>query len=141
MALTWLHLSDLAAGAHVPYSHEVMLRALIDSVDDLRARGWVPDHVFVTGDITDSGTAADYDHATAYLDELLNKLELGRGALHAVPGDRDVNRHLGVGLARTLASVEESDTYFAPAFPRQHMLQKQQEFRASARFSKHEGAD
>lgn len=48
--------------------------------------------------------------------------------MYVIPGNHDVDRSLGVGLARTLASREEADNYFGPAVPKPHLTQKQGAF-------------
>jgi tetratricopeptide (TPR) repeat protein/UDP-2,3-diacylglucosamine pyrophosphatase LpxH len=128
MKVSWLHVSDFHIKAGDPYDRDVVLRALIASVRDFRQRGRAPDLIFATGDIAHSGKAAEYDLATSFFDDLLAAAGLKRRDLFVIPGNHDVNRDLGVGLARTLDSRELADVYFGPAVPKVHLTQKQGAF-------------
>lgn len=130
MALTWLHLSDVHIRANDSYDRDVVLRALVKSVRRFRENGCSPDVVFATGDIGSSGKLGEYEVATAFLDELLDAAGLERRDLFVIPGNHDVDRDRGVGLARSLASREEADAYFGPDSPRPHLTQKQGAFLA-----------
>src|SRR5262249_51329933 len=61
-------------------------------------------------------------------DELLAAAGLERRHLFVIPGNHDIDRDRGVGLARTLGSREEADSYFNPAIPKPHLTQKQGAF-------------
>src|SRR5947209_3438431 len=128
MQVTWLHVSDFHIRSGDPYDRDVVLRALIESVKDFRKRGRVPDLIFATGDIAHSGKVEEYQLATQFFDDLIAAAGLERRKLYVIPGNHDVDRSLGVGLARTLASREEADTYFGPAIPKPHVTQKQGAF-------------
>lgn len=124
MKVTWLHISDFHIRSGDPYDRDVVLRSMVTSVKALRARGRVPDLIFATGDIAHSGKPAEYDLATAFFDALLAAAGLERQRLFVIPGNHDVDRDLGVGLARTLSTREEADTYFGPKVPKSHLTQK-----------------
>src|SRR3954451_20195869 len=124
MKITWLHISDFHIRSGDPYDRNVVLRALVSSVQDFRRRGRSPDLVFATGDIAYSGKAAEYELATAFFDHLLAAAGLERRHLFVIPGNHDVDRDLGIGLARTLTSREEADAYFGPKVPKGHLTQK-----------------
>jgi tetratricopeptide (TPR) repeat protein len=47
---------------------------------------------------------------------------LDKSRLIVIPGNHDVDRDLGIGLARTLG--DEADAYFAPRTPKPHITQK-----------------
>jgi predicted phosphodiesterase len=128
LALNWLHLSDFHIRAGESYDRDVVLRALVASVGRYREEGRCPNVVFATGDIAFSGKAEEYARATVFFDELLVAAGLERRDLFVVAGNHDVDRGLGVGLARTLMSREEADAYFAPDAPRPHLTQKQAAF-------------
>ena len=130
LALTWLHLSDFHIRVADSYDRDVVLRALVRSVRRFRAQGHSPDVAFATGDVAFSGKSGEYQIATAFFDDLLDAAGLERRDLFVIPGNHDVDRDLGVGLARTLLSQEESDLYFAPGSPRPHLTQKQGAFLA-----------
>ena len=105
-----------------------MLRALVACVRSFREAGRSPDLIIVTGDVAFSGKRAEYERATVFFDDILAAAGLQRRQLLAIPGNHDVDRDLGVGLARTLSSGEEADRYFAPDAPMPHLAQKQRAF-------------
>ncbi|HEX2090993.1 MAG TPA: P-loop NTPase fold protein [Longimicrobiaceae bacterium] len=128
MTVTWLHISDLHIRAGEPYDRDIVLRALIDSVKQFRQAGRAPDLIFATGDVVVSGEAAEYEIATEFFDALLGAAALDRRRLFVIPGNHDVNRRMGLGLARTLSSHEEADSYFSPTVPKPHLKQKLKAF-------------
>jgi len=129
MKATWLHVSDFHIRAGDSYDRNVVLRALVASVKERRERGDAPDLIFATGDIAHSGKEAEYDLATAFFDDLIEAAGLERRYLFVIPGNHDVDRDLGVGLARTLETREQSDAYFDPRVPKIHLTQKLGAFR------------
>ncbi|HWT37588.1 MAG TPA: metallophosphoesterase, partial [Paraburkholderia sp.] len=124
MDLRWLHISDFHFRKGDTYDSDVVLRALIKSVGDYRAAGRCCDLIFATGDIAQGGKREEYEQATRFFDALLEAAGLQRRHLFVVPGNHDVDRNQGVGLARTLGSREEADQYFAPDMPKPHLRQK-----------------
>jgi hypothetical protein len=68
MQVTWLHVSDFHIRGGDSYDRDVVLRALVKSVQDFRERGRTPDLVFATGDIAQAGKAHEYDLATQFFD-------------------------------------------------------------------------
>jgi predicted phosphodiesterase len=128
MSVTWLHVSDFHIRGGDAYDRDVVLRALVKSMQDFRERGRIPDVIFATGDIAHSGKAHEYDLATQFFDALLAAAGVDRRHLFVIPGNHDVDRELGVGLARTLDSREQADAYFNPAIPKLHVTQKQGAF-------------
>jgi hypothetical protein len=98
------------------YDRDVVLGALVRAVRRFRERGRSPDVVFATGDVAFSGKSGEYEIATAFFDEVLDAAGLERRDLFVISGNHDVDRDLGVGLARSLASREEADRYFAHWF-------------------------
>lgn len=130
MKVTWLHVSDFHIRDGDPYDRDVVLGALVRSVRELRVRqGRQPDLIFATGDIAHAGKASEYNRATVFFDALLEATGLERRHLFVIPGNHDVDRGLGVGLARTLGTREEADAYFAPQVPKPHITQKLGAFR------------
>ena len=128
MALTWLHVSDFHLSDKGPYDQEVILRSLVSSVKRFRKEGHVPDIIFATGDIAQSGKAKEYEFATQFFDDLLNAAELNRDRLFIIPGNHDVDRSAGEFLARTISSKESADRYFSPDKPYPHLTHKFQAF-------------
>jgi predicted phosphodiesterase/predicted NACHT family NTPase len=128
MPVTWLHVSDFHFSGGDRYDRDVVLRALLRSVKSFRERGRQPDVVFATGDVAHAGQANEYEAATAFFDALLAAAGLERTRLFVVPGNHDVDRKMGIGLARTFESREAADQYFNPEIPKRHITQKQRAF-------------
>lgn len=125
MPVTWLHVSDFHIREGDPYDRHVVLSALVSSVRRLREQeGRAPDLIFATGDIAFSGKPAEYEMATRFFDDLLDAAGVEREHLFVIPGNHDVDRTLGVSLARTLETREEADAYFGPKVPKIHLTQK-----------------
>ena len=128
MKASWLHVSDFHFRGGDPYDRDVVLRALVKSIRTYRDGGRRPDLVFATGDIAHSGQENEYEAAAEFLDALIEAAGVERRHLFVIPGNHDVDREQGVGLARTLASREEADRYFKPGSPKVHIAQKQRAF-------------
>jgi tetratricopeptide (TPR) repeat protein len=122
--LTWLHVSDFHIKSGDTYDSDVVLRALVESVRRYAEQGRKPDLIFATGDIAHSGKAAEYEIAGRFFDELLSAAGLDKSRLFVIPGNHDVDRDLGEGLARTLESREQADKYFHPERPKPHLTLK-----------------
>jgi tetratricopeptide (TPR) repeat protein/predicted phosphodiesterase len=130
MSVTWLHVSDFHIRGGDPYDRDVVLGALIRSVRELRERdGRKPDLIFATGDVAHSGKASEYEPATMFFEALLEAAAVERRHLFVIPGNHDVDRSQGIGLARTLESEHESYEYFGPAIVKPHLTQKLGAFR------------
>ena len=123
-AVSWLHVSDFHLSDKGPYSQEVILRSLVESVKRFREEGYCPDLIFATGDIARNGKANEYVFATKFFDDLLNAAGLTKDRLFIVPGNHDVDRKMGRGLARTLRTKEDADEFFDPNFPTPHLTLK-----------------
>lgn len=130
MQVSWLHVSDFHIRGGDPYDRDVVLKTLVKSVRYFRDRGRAPDLIFATGDIAHGGKPAEYELATKFFDDLLEAAKLEKRRLFVIPGNHDVDRTLGVGLARTLTSREDSDSYFNPEVPKPHLTQKMKAFLA-----------
>jgi UDP-2,3-diacylglucosamine pyrophosphatase LpxH len=128
MQVSWLHVSDFHIRGGDPYDRDVVLKTLVKSVRYFREHGRVPDLIFATGDIAHGGKPAEYELATKFFDDLLDAANLEKRRLFVIPGNHDVDRALGVGLARTLTSREDSDSYFNPDVPKPHLTQKMKAF-------------
>ncbi|WP_170244892.1 metallophosphoesterase, partial [Pararhodospirillum oryzae] len=129
MTLTWLHVSDFHFKGGDSYDRDVVLNALVDSVAwHIKEKGLQPDLIFATGDIASTGTRPEYEAVNGFLDALLKAAGIGKERLFVVPGNHDVNRSLGLGLARTLASETDSVGYFKPGHPKPHLTSKQGAF-------------
>lgn len=130
MTISWLHVSDFHFKGGDAYDRDVVLRALVHSVGEFRKRGRKADLIFATGDIAYRGKDTEYSAATAFFDAFLAAAGVEKRHLYLVPGNHDVDRDMGAGLARTLSSREEADQYFRPTVPKNHITQKQAAFRS-----------
>jgi hypothetical protein len=91
--IRWLHLSDLHVGMD-DYAQRKMFGYIVAHVEKRKKDGFVPDFIFVTGDLTDKGKSSDYE--TFWL-EFLGPLQdvIGDGIAHrtfVIPGNHDVDR-------------------------------------------------
>ena len=130
MAVTWLHVSDFHLSDKGPYNQEVILNALVSSVKRFGTEGHKPDLIFATGDIAQNGKAQEYAYATEFFNALLDAAGLEKERLFIVPGNHDVDRKMGKGLARTLDSNDDADEYFDLKTSLPHLTQKLQAFSA-----------
>jgi nucleoside phosphorylase/predicted phosphodiesterase len=129
MKATWLHVSDFHFKRGDPYDRDVVLKALVRSVERFRTEeGRQPDLIFATGDIADKGHPDEYPAATAFFDALLAAAGVEKRRLFVIPGNHDVDRTKGKFLQRTLGAREEADEYFRPGGPALHIEQKQRAF-------------
>jgi tetratricopeptide (TPR) repeat protein len=129
METSWLHVSDLGFRGGGSYDRDAVLGALVDFVKWFRdERGRRPDLVFATGDVAHAGQANEYEAATKFFDDLIAAAGVERRRLFVVPGNHDVDRKKGIGLARTFLSRDEADEYFDPRIPKTHITFKQHAF-------------
>ncbi|WP_257458352.1 metallophosphoesterase [Archangium lipolyticum] len=98
-ALTWLHLSDLHFGAGEQqrqqkhrFNQEVVIGAIRQDVE--KNLPWIPDTLFVTGDIAFSAKPEQYQQAAQWLKKLVEAAGTSTAALRVVPGNHDVDRSL-----------------------------------------------
>lgn len=125
---TWLHISDLHFSDRERFDRDLVLAGFLQSLPDLTSRAGRPDFVIVSGDIANTGRKAEYAHATEFFDALLARLSLTRRDIFVVPGNHDVDRARGAGLARSLTTSSESDDYFDPGTPCLHVQERMSEF-------------
>jgi predicted phosphodiesterase len=118
----WLHVSDFHfSDKHQAQGGGIVLESLLNTVAEMRRHGRGVDCVFVTGDIAQSGSDAEYRLAEDYLGRLCTALGLPRSAVFMVPGNHDVTRTRGFGLQRTLTNYDEANQYFQPSAERWHL--------------------
>lgn len=93
---TWLHISDAhfeeGAGPHGGSQARVKQALLDDLSNMLDPHGLVPDAVFVTGDIAQSGKSSEYEEALKFLNVLKTRLPNPDAPVMVVPGNHDVDR-------------------------------------------------
>lgn len=127
--MRWLHVSDFHFTARSSADSAPVLEALLTTVGELAAAGRTVDLIFVTGDIANTGSEAEYELAERYLSRLCAAAGVERGAVHMVPGNHDVHRPSGLGLLRTLDSADAALLFFEARARRPH-LAKLEAFRA-----------
>jgi predicted phosphodiesterase len=120
----WLHVSDFHfSDKHHAQGAGIVLESLLNTLTDMRRhpRWRGIDVVFVTGDIAQAGSEAEYRLAEEFLGRLCQTLSLPRAAVFMVPGNHDVFRPRGAQLVRTLSSYEDAQAYFQPSAERLHL--------------------
>lgn len=126
--VAWLHISDFHFKSETTYDQDIVLKNLINSLPDLVRRYGYPDFVIASGDIAYSGKSSEYKIASIFFDRILNILNLEKDRLFVVPGNHDVDRNKGKGLARTLSSANEADEYFSDSAPLLHISHRMNDF-------------
>lgn len=120
--LRWLHVSDFHfSDKHTAQGAGIVLESLLNTLADIRKRGRSVDCIFVTGDIAQSGSDAEYRLAEDYLGRLCETTGVPRSLVFMVPGNHDVSRPRGFGLQRTLSTYDEAQMYFHPSAERWHL--------------------
>jgi len=99
--VSWLHLSDFHTGKD-GYEESEMFSRIIQHVRKKVAAGFVPDFVFITGDIADKGAPDQYEK---FCDGFLQPLqEAIGGGIHCrtymVPGNHDLDRKVNHAFDR-----------------------------------------
>lgn len=98
--IRYLHLSDFHVGKD-RYAERKMFRKILSHVQEKKDQDWIPDLIFITGDIANRGQAEEYETFTyEFLAELYNTLGNWEGVIFAVPGNHDVDRSELEFLAR-----------------------------------------
>jgi len=125
--ITWLHLSDLHFRRENAYDERIVLRALLQDIQDRgQEDGLHPDFVVVSGDIAFAGKPEEYDLARQFFDDLLAATGLGKDRLFPVPGNHDVDRRRisrgAQGIAASLTDRKSVNEVLANADDRRLML-------------------
>ncbi|MFH0022807.1 metallophosphoesterase family protein [Pseudomonas fluorescens] len=111
--MRWLHCSDFHIGKDRTAQERLNAR-IIDHVERKVKAGFIPDFVFITGDITNRGTKNEYsefrNNFLAPIREVLggNKWE---GRILSVPGNHDVDRTKNENFDR-LSPLKDSGQFF-----------------------------
>lgn len=124
----WLHISDFHFKSGDPYDRDVVLNAFLHSLPNLLERSCGVDFIVASGDIGHSGAEDEYRSATAFFDRLLAETGLSKEKIVIIPGNHDVDRTAGKGLARSIESSEDADQYFGQSEPLLHLQTRQGAF-------------
>jgi len=127
-SFNWLHVSDLHFKLGDTFNRDLVLNAFLESLPTLLGRVAKPDVIFFTGDIAFSGKAQEYKLASQFFDKLLDIMQMNKESLFVIPGNHDVDRSSGIGLARTLDDIESSDDYFNPEKDLFHVRVRQKSY-------------
>lgn len=113
--IRWLHLSDFHVGKD-NYAQLRLFDKLITHVEEQNQAGFLPDLVFITGDIANKGQKAEYE---SFRKDFFSPLQeaLGgaawNGKIFTVPGNHDVDRSKNAAFDRIRAANSESK-FFEP---------------------------
>lgn len=128
-AIRWLHISDFHVKSGDPYDRDRVLNALIGSIPKILSRTGQIDFIVASGDIAYSGKQEEYDRITSFFDQILSDTGLPKARLAIIPGNHDVDRAKSTGLARTLDSQKEIDSYLTGDKEIPHISIKQASYR------------
>lgn len=113
--IRWLHLSDFHVGKD-NYGNRRLLEKIIEHVSKQAADGFVPDLVFITGDISNRGARKEYESFRRdFYEPLVSALggDKWGGKIFAVPGNHDVARPPNDVLNR-VAALAPGTHFFDP---------------------------
>lgn len=110
--LKWLHLSDFHTGKD-DYGQIKLFRAIHAHMKEQSEKGFVPDMIFITGDIANTGIEKEYN---TFVDEfLLPILDIYNPLpkMYIVPGNHDVNREkCGVAALSLYDVIQKRGSFF-----------------------------
>ena len=76
----WLHLSDFHVGMD-DYGQRKLFREICDHIKGKAEKGYIPDFVFMTGDLANTGLVPEYsEFFDAFLDPMLGCLGVRPGS-------------------------------------------------------------
>jgi len=106
----WIHISDLHFRTGDQYNRNVVLDSLLEDVNELQQTGFVPDFIFITGDLAFSGKSAEYAIASQFLKDIQRRSGVPSERIICVPGNHDVDRsRVTPFFARSLRAINDSD--------------------------------
>jgi len=148
--IRWLHLSDFHVGKD-GYAQRKMFEYIIGNVRKKKAEGFIPDFVFITGDLANKGLSSEYmDFWLEFLEPL--QAEIGDGIeerIFVVPGNLDVDRthsqafsreEMSDGRSRYFDSNEEGRKLREMLMPRFRAFQDNDQTVAKGAFESTEGS-
>ena len=112
--IRWLHLSDFHIGKD-DYGQGRMFKEILNHVRQRKKEDFIPDLIFITGDVADKGEGAQYK---VFVDDFLQPLyeivgEEKKSNTFVVPGNHDVLRDVNKYLDRG-ATCKPNSHFFDP---------------------------
>ncbi|MVN79297.1 tetratricopeptide repeat protein [Hymenobacter sp. HMF4947] len=109
--IRWLHLSDFHVGMD-GYAQRKLFDYIINHVKQKKEQGFVPDFVFITGDLADKGRLEEYKQ---FWEEFARPLQAAIGGdiatrMFVIPGNHDVNRKKNEAFDRD--EIARKEWYF-----------------------------
>lgn len=134
--IRWLHLSDFHLRSNLEWSQDVVLRSLLEDIGARYSGSRAPDLLFITGDVTFSGSAEEYRFAEDFIHRLQEATSVPTERLFIIPGNHDIERSLEEdafrGAQHTLLSELEVDRFLSNDGRRRTLFRRQAAFRAFA---------
>ena len=94
-SIKWIHLSDFHFGLN-PFDQAFSSKKIVEHLTESKAKGFIPDFIFITGDIANTGKKSEYEQFVEHLispildifgNEFLDNI-------FTVPGNHDLNRNV-----------------------------------------------
>ncbi|MDL2279916.1 metallophosphoesterase [Desulfovibrio sp. OttesenSCG-928-G11] len=115
--IAWLQVSDIHMRQGDEWSRDVVLRAMVDSIQQQRSQRLHLDFILATGDLAFSGNKEEYRLVERFFDELISASGVPKERIFCVPGNHDVNRNRQKlcfhGARSTLTSQNAVDAILA----------------------------
>lgn len=90
--LKWLHISDFHCKEGIQWSQDIVLKSLLDDIEQKYSNRLSPDLIFITGDISFSGKKAEFGIAQSFIKKLSEITKVKKDNIFFVPGNHDVDR-------------------------------------------------
>lgn len=98
--ISWLHLSDLHVGRE-RYNETVVLEGLLKDIESqIKGNDLALDFIFITGDLTFSGQAEEFELARTWIDRLALAAGVTKDDIILVPGNHDICRSSILSVAK-----------------------------------------
>ena len=106
-SLNWIHFSDLHIEQEEKFNRKVVLTALWEDLSKFLEKGFTPDFIAFTGDVTYHALKEEYDLAiNEFFDPLLKVTSLSKDRLFIVPGNHDANWRVTTKLKNPLPNIQ-----------------------------------
>lgn len=110
MTIRWLHLSDIHECERNEHNRKAMYESIVEEVKTRDAQD-APHFVFLTGDLTFSGKACEYERLKEELVTPLKKALPDTCRIYCVPGNHDVDREAGVNPRLWITSESDRNAF------------------------------